>query len=218
MAAKTVILRPTKTIGYEGNITVKPAETEMEDWYKLVNESEQDGWATYIKVGASDPEGSVTLGFDCPQIGSISAIRVVAWFEATKLQRKRPATVTAIKKNGDIIGSEDIVIVCDNNTTSSVILEGNADCTSIIPLPASADIASFQLKLTGVKPTKPQEVTYSQVYMEVTCEESLTSIYLRQNGIWEAVEGTVYRRENGAWVQSDTDVFAEGDKFTLMTV
>lgn len=78
---------------------------------------------------------------------------------------------------------------------------------------------------TGASPGT-QKSTYTpaditQVYVVLTYDDGETTtapLYLRENGTWTAVEGTVYQKVDGAWVESGADVFQEGDAYGLVTL
>lgn len=55
-----------------------------------------------------------------------------------------------------------------------------------------------------------QYVKITQVYVVITYEEN-KPFYLKQNGAWTELAGTLYQKQNGVWVEAEPSVLTEGN-------
>lgn len=219
MATKTVILRPTAThlIFLD---SWYPADTPREETYKLINETVADDEATY--VSSYDILKSPRFYLDFPK-GTIISIKVYCRAKAqgtqTLIDRLR---VHGYDSNGTEV--DYIEATSANGDITGGCLNEWSDYIAIFPSISklnNSEIIRHTLFLdagTGEGNSKngtgAAQVDYTQVYLELTYEEP-DPIYIRENNTWTPIEGTIYHKENGAWVESNIDIFNNGDKFTL---
>lgn len=221
MATKTVILRPTgnSSLWPDSSIIVYPSDTTSEQAYLLVNESVADDNATYVAV--SNSLVGFEISFELPENRSIIGSRLHVRVNCTSFKYNmsfKPSENNDFSNkcqcdiNSD--GWEDYAIDLINDDYFMTNFSLNQFTTFLVGFYAGSISSS-----KGGNNDTPVVIT--QVYLELTYEEpEITAIplYLRENGTWNAVSGTIYRKENGAWVESDDSVFTNGDQFALNVI
>lgn len=232
MAEQSVILRPmsssSTTSDVDNGMNVQPTDTTLEDVYLLVNETEADDDATYVELTAVI--SSFDLYFEKLLMTNISGVKLHCRCDSQGTTHALRAQLTAVPIEGSELNEiTSSALNTDPCTTgwANYALDFSDEVTLIEALNNSEYTQIRATCLSGAAPSSSKGsngvgvVKYTQVYLELTYDNSETTttpLYLRENGVWVAVEGTVYQKVNGAWVTSSADVFQEGDSYQLVTV
>lgn len=221
MATETMILRPISS-NYEAGAIPKyvPSDTTEENAYMLVNEAVADDDATYITLSGTIVTFELGIAVETQKHITSSKIHIRA--RAAGAGKAFTFYIRATSKVDDNNDAFDNTIV---TSESDDWCDYTYDLQETVAAINGAEHSNFRVNLTGGEGENAKggglnqaaNADFTQVYLELTYEES-DPIYIRENNTWTPIEGTIYRKENGAWVQSDTDVFVEGEKFTLVTV
>lgn len=211
MATKTVILRPINVtlIPNEGKGTVSalPSDTSPDNYHLLLSEAVADNEATCVLV----TQGKVQMRFQ-DFAPTILIQKLVFYFSYAYIKDGISSSVNMDFNSYDKDGNRLFNML----TTNSAFGDGNyalfsQDCTIFVK-----ELNGTVWELT-TRMANSGTHYITQAYIELTYEEP-DPIYIRENNAWTPIEGTIYHKENGVWVESNVDVFSEGDKFTLVTV
>lgn len=225
MAEQSMILRPTASAvlsSVNGNVTFFPSDTASENAYLLVNEAEADNDATYVTVNGLEP---LILFFTKPQATTIVGVKLHCCVNSQGTKSAFGAVLAAVPAEGSALN--DVESTTGNVGTyitgwASYAMDYSND-TAFIEALNNNEYTQIEARCVGGTTTnaKPGAAKYTQVYLELIYDDGESTtipLYLRENGAWTAVEGTVYQKVNGAWVESNTDVFQDGDSYQLVTV
>lgn len=226
MATKTVILRPYDTTipSNQDYVTLYPSDTAAENANLLINEAEADDDSTYVILHNS----LIGTKHDFKKPSDLTIIGV-----KTHCRAKSSGTSNAVALAMSVIPAEGSELDEAVGTAKSAepgtsewenYSADYSDDSTIMEALNNSEYTKISIKCySGSSPGSGNKTTsvptsITQVYLELTYEEpetTTTPIYLRENGTWNAVSGTIYRKENGVWVESDDTVFTQGDQFAL---
>lgn len=221
MAEQSMILRPTAS-ALGTNMTAYPSDTVSENVYQLVNEVEADNDATYVTVNSLDP---LKLFFEKPQVTMIVGVKLHCCVNSQGDLNACGVKLVAIPMEGssfsDVESATGNPGPCVTGWASYAIDYSNE--TAFIEALNNSEYTQIEARcVSGSKANgKASAAKYTQVYLELIYDDGESAtipLYLRENGAWTAVEGTVYQKVNGAWVESSTDIFQDGDSYQLVTV
>lgn len=207
----TFILRPFASEGVVASTV--PADTPIEDVYKLVNEEVADDDATYF-IPQSNPdvilENMLCLRFALPEgikINLISELRYEARYKgmvSTYIFPARYSTKERLTSEGDDWGI--------SSTNANTYADDYGYGTDRSPLTSDMWIVpdyekmkscfnnnDFCILMYGYGTKTAGNLT--QIYLELDCEyeEAGTPIYFKENETWEELSGTIYKKTNGIW-------------------
>jgi hypothetical protein len=226
MAEKTIVLRPISSqfrlAGGEPNYI--PSGTTRQNAYTLVNESEADDDATYIIF--TTVLATVYFGF-APTVNNITGIKV-------HVRAQAPGTAGAFGVIWCLIDKENKIIARRASVDRDIPTAGNewhdyiynlGDDAELLSKINSIEYSTLDIGLYGGENVDSSNGIYvthvdtnvTQIYLELTYKEN-DPIYLRENGVWTAVEGMVYQKTNNAWVEANADILQTEDKYRLITI
>lgn len=211
-----LILRP---VASKGTITTTtPADTAIEDCYKLVNEEISDDAATCIHIGANETIYFKLSNINISSITSITNAELHIYGNDGFTSGTQEIDFAVTKYSDESVDAIGIGLEGESDTFESTIVNINNldNFSSIIDLILSDDIGIYFCN-TGDKATP----VISQIYLVVYCTysisdniESSLSFYTKQNGIWQLSTGTLYKKQDGIWNKTELSSI-EGNQFNI---
>ena len=225
----TLLLRPVASKGTVASSV--PADTSIEDIYKLVNEEVADDDSTkFTPTYMNDSQAPSTdtmlcLKYDLPEeieITSLANIRHIIRKSSTGGMWVRPICYSSL----EFIASDDAghnvwwpeddgwITITDDNTTVKYqkttdlsASDGSFDgCWDrIVELLNTGDFGlAYSTSATKNVPA------VSQAYIELDCtyKEAGTPLYFKQNGEWAELLGNIYQKADGEWLEADVSVLS----------
>ena len=200
----SLILRPVASWGYVASTV--PADTPIEDVYKLVNEEVADEDATYftLAVNGSEALNNVLFKYELPK--NVKRITSLNKIYPTWRQKGTGASSTVPARYSDGNSLRGNYWRCGANAstwfsqtkdeTEVYDNEGTIDLEAIRELLNEGDFG--MLMYYGAAKNVP---SLTQIYLELDCEyeEAGTPIYFKENETWEELSGTIYKKTNGIW-------------------
>lgn len=230
----TEILRPIYAEDWTGSsISLYPSSTNQDAIHMLINEVIADDNSTYVEV--TNSMGGLVACFNSELLrkhyNNITSCRLVCRIKgdpSVNIPRLSfvgtqdgDSTVSNLQQKTFTHSSTDWeTIYIDYNPSAIIsILETNLSSSlsdlSIYPLQVVCSVSS--VSSSGSKNTF--SLSYTQVYMEITYSDSddvtTQTILLKENGSWVTIPCIIYQRQNGTWSQSSTDIFINGQLYTL---
>jgi hypothetical protein len=218
MATETIILRPTG--GDCTEITVRYPDTL--DIWELVNEEVADDDATYILISKSQ---DATLRFTFPEkYKNLTPSSMTIHYRAKAYNSTSTSTNISICY-GDLLGTSFFKHMIGEKTTLSSIYQdyeinvSQDTLETVYSKLISTDDPQYNcLYLLSSTSNKNEELAQvTQFYLEITYEdeESSESMFIRQNGSWVELSGTIYKRQNGSWVLADSSALQNETHYIL---
>ena len=208
MATETVILRPTSVLKSDSTAT---------DLHNYVNESVADNESSYLMFSSS-VEGIFYYDYqpDSRQLVGINH-HINCMVSSSKETSVSVSNYLIIEdSNGNKLSE-----IADSSLTSIPVKDSGVYTEYTSNFDGSvSNIAQNGVSKIGFKLVRGSEqyvdFLVTQVYLELTYEDK--PIYVKQNGVWTEVYGTIYRKSNRAWVQTDQLVFTDGRKFIFKDI
>lgn len=217
----TLILRPVVS---KGTITVTtPADTAIEDCYKLVNEDICDGLTTCVYLGKGE---TISFQLSNEYIHNITSItRATLYSYSTdNISGANSSAISRLIKWSDDSSVTSLGGLFDGEAEvcsfHSISLTNSDTFTTIKSLILSNDIGIY---FGGVTSTKASPII-SQIYLEVECTYTLPddidnsiSFYTKQNGVWSLSTGVLYKKSSGVWGKINTSSLNIDNQFNVET-
>lgn len=241
MATETVILRPNDSRADGTNRESYPSVDPTEYW-TLVSEEVPDDDSTYVKPHLLLTSG-VNYNFPgipeqykdktptkikvyirgCNKDTATTAnlgVEIAIFDDSTSMGYNKkqiadsPITLSNVYKTYYIEIPEEYKLsfyAILTNENSEIKNDGEGEVT---PIRTSGNV--------GNKDTSDVRVTQLYLELEYSNEEdeptTSETIYLKQNGSWNAISGDIYKKENGTWILKDVSVLQQGLKYKINSV
>ena len=215
----TLLLRPVASRG--SFAATVPADTPVEEIYKLINEEVSDGAATTFKPRYTAGEYFVENSKLCVKYSIPENIKIISVSNVTSVVRKTMNTVNVCfckYLDGDRLtplshywtlgaGSTDYEIMSDDKDSLDT---NNGSAWTDELSNAIAEALNNDDFALGYSTSNAKGVEITQTYIEVDCtyEEAGTPLYFKQNGEWAELSGNVYQKANGEWLEADVSVLS----------
>ena len=229
----TLILRPDASRGT--GITTTPSGTSVDECYKLVNEETADYESTYLTLADS---ASIFFHFSLPE-----GVKITAFDSSSTIYVKGVArdfaTLPSDVGNLDIeSGTENLCLWSDETNLGALTFLKNMNDennnTALQPISSSVvlmtneivdalhnDDLAYGLSFTYDDSADKLDMRLSQIYLEINnvsyqeVADSALSIFLKQNGSWSSIAGTLFQKQNGTWIECDTSVLTDGTQYAF---
>ena len=203
----TLILRPVASKGTVASTV--PADTPVEDVYKLVNEEVADDAATYYSVTTQKYSESLFCLFTLPKgvkITTLNSVTLKVRGGGSSIFGHHVASYS--DPNANIIFSNGVASGSQGYTTSSISFTDETELNTLLTLLENNDLGVTCWN----NDMKSHTIRDSQIYFELDCEYEEVgagpSIYFKQNGEWAELSGNVYQKANGEWLEADVSVLS----------
>ena len=218
MATETIIVRPAYVQFNEANNTVYPSSLSPDNTHMAINEEVADDDASYIitKFAAQAP-----IGFLIPEdYIDLTPTSINVYFKAKEDQGSRVGIAYAY----DINDSGRCVFAASRIETIYTTTYQNY-CVAIPKEDLSAFYNYTKQVDSNMKPkygtvaivgeSTKSNTTITQVYLELIYGEPEDAIYIKENGSWNMVSGTVYKKQNGVWTAVDSSTLQNEMNYIL---
>ena len=223
MAKKTMILRPTGFYGTNNiGLTPYPSETSVENYHLLISEESADEDATYVITTDNMPMWGFLFSTENTAITPI-AIRFVARARSS-YNTSNMAFCYFISSKSAINSGDNILLTTQYENYIFVIPEEHLlDAWQELCYSSQTHFMNFKVTNSNNNNNKGGEADciITQLYIEIDYDDEAFAsdiVYIKENGLWTGISGTIYKKENNAWLVADSTVFNNGDRFNFQKI
>lgn len=222
MATKTIIYRPSFDIS-----TSYFEPSSGSSLYAMLNEESADADSTYVTATNTSEYNSFVVGgnFYRPSNAVVTAMAVhvvQSLYKTGSGTNEQNFTLGCATYNGEPPSGYYLTATMTTPNSSAYkhtqlattvenATAGLADLDNKVS--ASHDKFAILVQTYGNLGTK-NTFKVTQVYMEVTYEIS-DPFYIKQNGAWTTLGGTLYQKQNGVWVAIDSSALSDGSAYLI---
>lgn len=213
----TLLLRPAASRG--SFAATVPADTPVEEIYKLINEEVADDDATTFQPTYTSGEAalynpSLLVKFSLPEGVTIVSIENIRHISRQKATQTLQCFFSNYSEKNSLTGRSSCVWSANGDGSSwansvndkDTLTDANWETVSVAIAEALNNDDFAMAYNAGAKSTPP----ITQIYIELDCtyEEAGTPLYFKQNGEWAELSGNIYQKANGEWLEADVSVLS----------